>query len=209
MRHESLTYLRHLQTDKLVEAALIEGLTIREVELADLAWSPTIEQTKKLLIKNNVPSDKWPQHLHWDWRNKRKKTNFLNYKWFGIKCNGDWQGLLLLELAQHFCQIKEQKGKPLVYLQYLATAPWNTPALVGEPLYSLVGKIFVTVAIEESIQQEFKGRIGLHSLPQSESYYSKVCKMTDLGKDPTADNLRYFEMTEKHAQKFLNKGAKS
>lgn len=203
MSRETLTYLKHVQTGKMVEAALIASLTLREVELADVAWAPMIEQRKKLLLQNKIPQDQWPQHLHWDWRSKRKKTGFLNYKWIGIKCDGEWQGLLLMELAQHFCQIAEQHGKPLIYLQYLATAPWNDTNFVDQPKYSLVGMNLMTVAIQESIEQEFRGRIGLHALPQADTYYAKVCKMTDPDKDPAMQDLRYFEMTEKQALKFL------
>jgi hypothetical protein len=47
----------------------------------------------------------------------------------------------------------------------------------------------------------FKGRIGLHSLPQSEPWYQKI-GFTDVGPDPTK-KMRYFEMTEVQAAGFI------
>ncbi len=51
-----------------------------------------------------------------------------------------------------------------------------------------------------------KGRIGLHSLPQANSFYAYVCGMTDLGQDATYENLRYFELEPERARNFIEKG---
>ena len=55
-----------------------------------------------------------------------------------------------------------------------------------------------------SRQSGFAGRVGLHSLPQAEPFYRDVCGMTDLGEDPNEYDLRYFEMTEAQAARFLS-----
>lgn len=47
----------------------------------------------------------------------------------------------------------------------------------------------------------FGGRIGLHSLPQAETFYRDW--MTDFGRDPQHQGLRYFEMSESQPQAFL------
>jgi len=75
-----------------------------------------------------------------------------------------------------------------------------------EPRYCGVGSIFIRTAIEVSRLEGFKGRIGLHSLPQSESFYGNKCGMTDLGKDSNYQDLRYFEMTPEQALSFVLKG---
>jgi hypothetical protein len=67
-----------------------------------------------------------------------------------------------------------------------------------------VGSVLLAAAIQLSIDEEFLGRLGLHSLPQADDWYRK-CRMTDLGPDPSEkQNLRYFEMTPEQAQAFLN-----
>lgn len=49
-------------------------------------------------------------------------------------------------------------------------------------------------------------RIGLHSLPQANSFYANACGMTDLGQDATYENLRYFELDSDSARRFIEKG---
>lgn len=117
------------------------------------------------------------------------------------------QGLMLVATEGEACRIQLQRGKPLVYAHYIATAPWNDPDFTAEPTFGGVGRIFVASAIQLSIDNGFKGRIGLHSLSQAEQFY-KGCAMTDLGLDPSpkAQNLRYFEMTQEQAEAFLTRG---
>ncbi|MNR44822.1 hypothetical protein D3C85_1636060 [compost metagenome] len=61
--------------------------------------------------------------------------------------------------------------------------------------------MLLATAISLSFGEEFAGRIGLHALPQAESWYRDVCGMTDLGVDGTG--MTYFEMTEPQARAFI------
>lgn len=98
----------------------------------------------------------------------------------------------------------------LVYVEYLETAPWNRKELVdGDSRLSGCGSIMLRAAIELSRAEGFHGRIGLHSLPQANGFYANQVGMTDLGIDKDYQNLRYFEMTEKQAGEYLEKGLKS
>ena len=47
--------------------------------------------------------------------------------------------------------------------------------------------------IERSIDEGFRGRIGLHALPKAEVFYQDNCGMTPLGKDASRQDLMYFE----------------
>lgn len=60
----------------------------------------------------------------------------------------------------------------------------------------------MTAAIAVSEDEGFKGRLGLHSLPQADDFYRKI-GMTDLGQDAAYQNLRYFEMTSEQARAFF------
>lgn len=112
-------------------------------------------------------------------------------------------GMMLVLTAGKFCRIESQKGKPLVYVDYLATAPWNSADVVAEPTYAGVGKVLIRSAIQLSVEEELQGRIGLHSLPQAESYYRDNCKMTDLGQDKAYYGLKYFETTPEQSASFI------
>jgi hypothetical protein len=205
MTEESIVYLKDNITGELVQATLVEKLQIREIVLTEeLQWKPVIQECFERLTKAGVPKEQWPQHTGWSWRRKHKKySRSLAYKFFGIRCDGKLQGLMLLSMIVQKGRSKDHEGKPILYIQYIETAPWNYPVFVQEPKYSLVGTNFIDIAIKVSVDEECEGRIALHSLPQSDDFYVK-CGMTDLGPDPDFDNLRYFEMTKEQAQAFIS-----
>ena len=98
------------------------------------------------------------------------------------------------------------KGKPLVYVDYLESAPWNWPIPVlsqaGE--FRGVGAVLFFVAVKQSEQEGFHGRVGLHALPQAVPFYAgQSCRMTGLGNDPNKLGLPYFELSREEAAKTL------
>lgn len=62
--------------------------------------------------------------------------------------------------------------------------------------------------VEFSFESSFEGRIGLHSLPQTENYYVKKIGMTDLGIDTAYQNRKHYEMTPKQSKIFLIRRSK-
>lgn len=150
-------------------------------------------------------ASKVTQHTHWDWRKKLAYYSQLAYQSFAIECMGMTQGLMIVNTMQR-ARISSQANQHLVYVEYLESAPWNrgaTPKLKG------IGTVMMAAAIQLSIDEGYRGRIGLHSLPQADSFYRDRCRMTDLGPDKSYHPripLRYFEMTEAQAANYL-KGA--
>ena len=129
-------------------------------------------------------------------------NGLLAFQTFALRCEGKLQGLMQLNTARYRSRVPEQAGKDLVYVDYVETAPWNRKAIVAQPRFGSVGTIMIRAAIEVSRDQEFRGRIGLHSLPSAEQFYANACGMTDLGLDGTYEGLRYFEMTSAQADAF-------
>jgi hypothetical protein len=103
------------------------------------------------------------------------------------------------------CRLPQQMNKHLVYVEYLEVAPWNRRAVTNAPRYKGVGTVLMAAAIQLSLDEGNNGRIGLHSLPQADTFYRDVCQMTDLGPDATYPSypLRYFEMTAEQASAFM------
>ena len=98
-----------------------------------------------------------------------------------------------------------QLDKGLV--EFVDAAPCNRSDIIRQPpRFSGCGSILIRAAIEFSKLEGYKGRIGLHSLPQSNSFYANKIGMTDLGPDPDYQNLRYFEMTPAQAEAFIKEG---
>lgn len=204
MSERTAVQLKDRRSGRFVSATLIDGVTEAEVSSAESKWRPLFEKEVLRMQQAGVPKEKWPQHRHWDWRQKFDAIEgYAAYQMFGIECEAEMQGLMLVSTAGKVCRVESQKGKALVYIHFLAAAPWNSPNIASEPRFALVGNTLVATAIQLSINEEFSGRIGLHSLPQADAWYAKNCKMTDLGCDPTAHNLRYFEMTAEQASEFL------
>lgn len=188
-------------TGKYVPAVLIDGVTIDEVNAAEALWRPIFDQEAKRMAAENVPVNLRPQHAHWDWRLKHEATDgLLLYQMFGVEYDGQIQGLMLLQTAGVFSRIPGQINRGIVYVLFIATAPWNSPAVVINPRYKFVGSVLIAAAVKISLDFDFKGCIGLHSLPQSEDWYAR--NMTDLGID-RKNNLRYFEMTPEQAEDFI------
>jgi hypothetical protein len=173
--------LQDRRTIQLCEAHLVDGPDKSDIDAAGAEWTPFLQSQLTRLEAEGVHKSKWPQHRHWDWREKQRIIDgLLAYRLFGVECDGQMQGLMLVATAGKVCRIQSQQGRPLVYIHFLATAPWNSPLVVPEPRYSLVGSVLLAAAIQLSLDEEFAGRTALHSLPQADEWYRR-CGMTDLG----------------------------
>lgn len=101
-------------------------------------------------------------------------------------------------------RIDVQAGKPLLYVEYIESAPWNLAGLVETPRFSGDGVALIQTAIQVIANEGFAGRIALHSLPQSQPFYQRY--MRDLGIDgDQMEKLCYFEMTEDQANQFVKR----
>ncbi len=76
-------------------------------------------------------------------------------------------------------------------------------ALDRESRYAAVGTRLVEAAVRLSLDEGFKGRIGLHSLPRSEGFYLRTCRMSAVERDLRKGNLLWCEFTPEQAKQFL------
>ena len=205
----SKIFLFDNSTKALVDAELRDAISEAQLIDWECQWLPALEAIKKRLSDARVDRSKWPQSGHWRWRDKLLDIEgSLSNPSFCVVHADETQGMMILDTLPS-ARLSSQSGKAMVYIDYLEVAPWNRQHLPDDvPRYRTVGSILVRAAIETSLQEGYKGRIGLHSLPQSNSWYANKCGMTDLGPDPDKQNLRYFEMTPEIAQAFINRGKK-
>ena len=203
----SRVHLLNVERGEPEAAELWDAIT--EQQLADWEgkWVPELRQAVERLQHTGVERQHWPQNLHWDWRKKTETLQgILANPGFSIVCDGLTQGMMIVDTAMKRCRIDSQRGKHLIYVEFVESAPWNRRELFDPPRYRSVGSILIRAAITLSDDLEFHGRIGLHSLPQANNFYAKTCGMTDLGADPSYENLHYFEMTPEQARAFVAKG---
>lgn len=188
-------------------AELWDGITEKQLGDWEGEWLPELYSAVRELHRAGVDRSRWPQSRHWHWRNKMEALQgMLAHQGFSIVCNDITQGMMIVDTTTKRCRLDEQKGKNLVYIDFVENAPWNRPELIKSSRYRGIGSILVRAAITLSQAEEFKGRIGLHSLPQANDFYANTCGMSDLGRDSDYDNLRYFEMTPEQAEAFIEKG---
>jgi len=197
------TSLLEKKTKSPVEAELLDGVAADLLERAENEWAAT---RLEAALQAHRSGRHVPEHWHWDWRKKSAKLNLLAYRCFALECRGGIQGLMMVSTATCVARLEPDKGKPLVYIDYLESAPWNVRELCEEPRFGGVGVRLFEAAVQFSKAEGFFGRVGLHSLPQSESFYEGTCRTTRLAPDQAAQGLVYFELTRKSAEEFLEGG---
>ena len=192
-------YLKAPGSGELVEAAVVDELSKDDLIRAHLDWAPVRLVALKRLHEAKRP---WPEHWHWDWSKKADMLDLLAYRCMGIEQDGRIQGMMMLSTIAAKGRLKPQEAKAILYIEFLESAPWNLRALVEAPKFLGIGIRLLEAAIRFSEEEGFGGRIGLHSLPQSEDFYRKY--MTDLGPDSgQSQGLRYFEMSAEQIHNFL------
>lgn len=196
-----MVYLRRVRDGTLVAAELCDDITDAHLAMWEQTWRPAMKKALADFERRHVPRERRPQDLQWNWREKAVSARgSLGQAAFAIVCEGRLQGMMQVNFTKT-ARLPQQKGRDLVYVEFLSAAPWNRPEF-GEREYARIGMVLMRVAIELSVAQEFKGRIALHSLPQADAFYEK-CGMTSLGPDPHYDGrLMYFEMTPAQAARF-------
>jgi hypothetical protein len=167
-------------TSELVEGVLHWRLSPLRVAEAEAAWSP---------FRTARPSE----HDHWDWGRKVWDLSEPGVRVVGVECRGDVQGMMKLLEAKYYTRVVIGRATPLLYVDFLESAPWNNSSPSRKARFKGVGLLLMQVAVELSHELGYNGRVGLHSLPQFEGFYSSACGMCNWGSDANYDGLTYFE----------------
>ncbi len=189
----SRVYLKDRSSGQLVEADLVDSIESNHLDDFDQLW-----RTHRAIQQE--------EHGHWDWRRKvAHYSGQLSYQFFAVECGGKTQGMMIVNTMKR-CRLPQQTNRHLVYVEYLEAAPWNRREVTSDPQYKGVGSVLIAAAIQLSIDEGNHGRLGLHALPQADTFYRDVCGMTDLGSDASYSPqyaLRYFETTEEQSAAFM------
>lgn len=207
------TKLKLLTTGEQIDAELHDALSLDDLLDSQALWAPGKIGIAKEFLRRGIDRRLWPQSLHWNWADKASALKpyapgpLSVFRLFGMKAQDKWQGTLLACCAGHHARTGSP-GRDLVYIDFVETAPWNwdLPAIEQRPLLRGIGIQLFEMAVRWSEDLGFRGRIGLHSLPQADAFYRDTCGMEDLGPDlKERSQLRYFELTEAQARVFLMK----
>lgn len=147
------------------------------------------------------------EDYHWRWYDKALSLIPPNYEWFFLKANKKFQAVMIIYHPQESRIDKDS----IVYIDYLAVAPWNRnitdkkkQKIFHKPDFKGLGTFMIQKA-NQFLGRKLKYREGfsLHSLPAAVPFYQKI-RMTSFGPDPLKQSLHYFEMEEKIARDFIN-----
>ena len=181
---------------------IYRGLDQKNLADYETLWKPLLRARRAEFSTAQAAAVANVQDAHWNWAEKAVAADrSMAYETFAIEASGTTQGLMLVNLVKQ-AQLPEQRGRELVYIELVASAPWNRPRFVASPKYKGVGRLLVATAVSWSDELGFNGRIGLHSLPQSESWYRDEAKFAAGGYDETK-SMHYFEFTAELAHAFV------
>jgi len=127
----------------------------------------------------------------WNWNYKlRQAQQAARYEAYAIEVENLTQGMVWLETQWHRSQLPQHH--PIVYIEALATAPWNRRWLDDPPYLQGVGRTLLLFARQRSLELGYEGRAGLHALPGSEGFYRRN-QMPEYDADLDKEGLIYFE----------------
>lgn len=181
-------------TGELADANLHWQLTPTQIVVAETAWGPF-----RALAGSGA------EHSHWDWSLKVGLLARGGYSCVGVECDGAMQGMAFVRDVDDKARLPPDRGQPLIYIDFIEIAPWNLAAIVPDPRFRGVGQRLVWAAVRLSQDRGYACRVGLHSLPQSESYYEDVCRLTAVGQDSRYNGLMYYEFTAAGAEDYLRR----
>lgn len=197
------------------DAELHERASEDQLDQIESSWRPILDrqaQYAKVVAKlsGTTSGPEWQRRLnqygcpdaHWDWPSLGEPSKLgLSRESYCIESGGEIQCVMLVSLTER-CRLPGQANQHMVYVDYLAIAPWNRNQISQPIQLQGLGTILLGIAVDRSRDEGWCGRVGLHSLPQSEGFYTKK-GMKSLGADSAKSGLAYFEFTEDAANSFL------
>ncbi len=193
----------------VLEAELVTGLRPEDLIDIDRQWFPLRQRVVRELHNAGVPLERWPENSGWNWIKKSAALKLMAIRGFGIRLEERWIGVSMINVAQFSAKLPPDQRKPLVYLEFIETAPdcWPEKLTSVAPEFAGCGVQMLRQVVFESLDEGFHGRVGLHSLDQSRSFYERH-GMSFVEVDTNKENLAYYEFTKETAAAFLRSGDK-
>lgn len=179
-------------------AAVTRGFPPDRLADVERVWGPARAAVGAAAIAAGIRLD----HDHWRWTDKDGRARAGEALLVAVEAAGEVQGLMALKTALQPSRLIPNRW--VLYVDYVESAPWNltVPGVQGKR-YDGVGYLLIGEAVRASVGRAAGGRVGLHSLPQTEPFYETKCRMTRVGPDPGYYGLVYFEYADGVAAEWL------
>jgi hypothetical protein len=199
---------------KAFKIELAEGLDDAHLDFMEAQWAPAMKRQYDLAILQyfqlpvaDQTLEKWAEVLatlalqdhHWTWRTKCSIAPATKRRVFSLLNAGEVEAAMVLRFGEN--SRDPAASLPIVYVDFVAVAPWNRKAFQHPQRFRGLGTVMLGAAVELSRTLGLEGRCGLHSLPQSEGFYRQI-GMRDYGLDAQYSSLRYFEFDAPAARNF-------
>ena len=110
--------------DKTVlKAELVTGLRPDDLIDIDRQWFPLRQRVVRRLNDAGIPPEYWPESSGWNWVRKAAALKLMAIRGFGIRIDERWIGVSMINVAQFTARLAPDQRKPLVYLEFIETAP--------------------------------------------------------------------------------------
>ena len=169
--------------NQTVITADLVRLSLKHVQEYDDLWQPLLSEFEEE-----------DQDLSWRFK-KRLASRRSSYEGYAIEYGGLTQGMMLIETEYHWSVFA--RGKRIIYVEALVSAPWNRPRIQRPPEVKGIGRSLMLFARQRSLELGYSGRVGLHSLAGAVRFYDRI-GMTRLELEPeeivdAEENVPYFE----------------
>ena len=194
--------LFEVESGELVEAELHDSIGHKHLDDCERLWRPWLrvmraqEEIEGIGLEASELEDD-----HWEW-DRKLEVHVANCETRAIVCNNETQGLFLFRTYPG-SRFDDTKSEQIVYVEYLATAPWNRKFRDQMPRFKGVGTVLMHNAVSYSQAAGFGGRTGLHSLPGAATFYEEL-GFVSFGIDASKEGLQYFELDAEGAAEFLS-----
>lgn len=198
------------------QVAVAEGIDAAHLDYIEQMWRPIMKRQRDrallqyfqlprlsqtdqayldILDKLGIPDE------HWDWRKKAAIAPGSKRALYSLLSGHHVEAVMMLLHGK--ASRMSPAGEELVYVDYLAVAPWNRRPIQNPERLKGVGSLLMGTVIEVSRMNNLDGRCGLHSLPSAEGFYRRL-GMQEFGADSQYHGLVYFEFDAKGASTFMS-----
>ena len=178
-------WLKETNSQVLVDAAVVP-MSPEHIRRAQAAWGEEF-QRRRSAFPGNEDAMVWTRGVMSD----ISLPAITSSNGFVVIYAGEIQGVVL-----YGEQLQASRRAPLcslLYVTYLATAPWNRRTDTSSGRFRQVGRVLVAESVRESVRRGCPGRIGLHSYPGSSQFYERF-HFECLGADVARRGMQYFEL---------------
>lgn len=190
-----------------VEATLFRHLGPSDLVAAEGEWRPV--RAGLIARQRREGRHGGTEHGHWDWSREEKTEAVEAGRTLvvGIDFEGSCQGLMAVFTTPRPSRswlpvVGSLLRRPVVYVDYLETAPWNNSGLTrpGGPRFGSVGTQLLMEEVRLGIETGQDGRVGLHALPQAAPFDLHRGMRLRVRSDWRYHGLPYFEYTAREAR---------